>query len=193
VRRSSVVVGGECKCRTRVRQVSSHAVEIVSARDPEVGALMEALTVDLATGEYLPEQTFGYSAEQLEAKGVRLVGVRVDGALAGIGGIELQGGGVAELKRFYVVPASRGAGIADAVIAALLDHATSQGVTTVRLETGDRQYAAIGFYRRHGFVEIPRFAPYEDSATSVCMQRDLDRRVRVRSSRAPRTPGDRGA
>jgi putative acetyltransferase len=34
----------------------------------------------------------------------------------------------------------------------------------------------MAFYRRHGFAEVPRFGPYVDSATSVCMQRDLSRR-----------------
>lgn len=40
----------------------------------------------------------------------------------------------------------------------------------LRLETGDKQHAAIAFYRRHGFVESARFGPYLDSATSVCME-----------------------
>jgi putative acetyltransferase len=43
----------------------------------------------------------------------------------------------------------------------------------LQLETGDKQHAAVGFYRRHGFAEVPRFPPYVDSATSVCMRRDL--------------------
>src|SRR4051795_1055907 len=106
--------------------------EPVSARDPEAGALMAALTADLADGGYLPEEQFGYSVEELEAKGVHLVGVRVDGVLVGIGGIELQGDRIAELKRFFVAPAHRGTGVADAVIEALLDHATGRGVTRVR-------------------------------------------------------------
>ena len=151
----------------------SHAVEILRPRDPEVVELMVALTADLAGEGYAAEETFGYSVEQLEAKGVHLVGVRVDGALVGLGGIELQGDGIAELKRFYVAPAHRGRGVADAVITALLAHARDHGVLTVRLETGDKQGAAIAFYARHGFAEVPRFAPYTDSATSVCMQRDL--------------------
>lgn len=155
--------------------MSNHVAEVVSARDPEVAALLTALTADLAG--YAPEESFGYSVEQLEAKGVRLVGVRVDGVLAGIGGIELQGDGLAELKRFYVVPQHRGAGVADAVITALLAHAAEHAVHTVRLETGDEQLAAIGFYRRHGFVEVPRFPPYVDSATSVCMQRPATPRL----------------
>jgi hypothetical protein len=28
-------------------------------------------------------------------------------------------------------------------------------------------------YRRHGFVEVPRFGPYVDSATSVCFERHV--------------------
>jgi putative acetyltransferase len=32
------------------------------------------------------------------------------------------------------------------------------------------------FYARHGFEVVPRFGPYVDSATSVCMQRHLDPR-----------------
>ncbi len=153
--------------------MSSHEVETVSARDPEVGAMMNALTADLAGQGYAPEETFGYSVEQLEAKGVHLVGVRIDEALVGIGGIELQGDGIAELKRFYVLPVYRGRGAADAIITVLLEHARANGARVVRLETGDKQRAAIGFYRRHGFAEVPRFPPYVDSAMSVCMQRDL--------------------
>lgn len=150
-----------------------HRVEIASPRDPEAGLLMAALTTDLAREGYLPAETFGYSVEQLETRRVHLVGVRVDGELVGVGGIEVQAGGVAELKRFFVAPAHRGSGIADAVIGALLDHAAGKGVTIVRLETGDKQHAAIRFYRRHGFTEVPRFPPYEDSTTSICMQRTL--------------------
>ena len=59
------------------------------------------------------------------------------------------------------------------MIEALLEHARSRGTATVRLETGDKQHAAIAFYARHGFAVVPRFPPYVDSATSVCMQRRL--------------------
>lgn len=145
----------------------------VGVRDPRVLALMEALTAELAGGGYAPEQTFGYSPEQLEAAGVALVGAEVGGTLVGIGGVEVQGG-LGELKRFYVDPGFRGRGVADALMTALTGHARAAGVRALRLETGDKQAAAIAFYRRHGFTEIPRFGPYVDSATSVCMQRPLD-------------------
>lgn len=146
-------------------------VEPIDVREPEVLGLVEALTAELAGGGYTSEQTFGYSAEQLERSGVHLVGAFVAGRLVGIGGLELQDGGAAELKRFYVRPEDRGSGVADAVMAHLVVHGREHGARVLRLETGNRQVAAMRFYTRHGFVVVPRFPPYTDSATSVCMER----------------------
>ncbi|MHA3704004.1 GNAT family N-acetyltransferase [Jatrophihabitans sp. YIM 134969] len=143
-----------------------------SPREPDVAAALEALTAELAEGEYTPEQTFGYSADQLERLGVHLVAARDDdGTLVAVGGIELQDPPFAELKRFWVAPAHRGTGAADAVMRAVLEHAATHERSVVRLETGDRQQAALRFYGRHGFGRVPRFPPYEASETSVCLQR----------------------
>lgn len=150
------------------------SVAPVTVRDPGVPELIDALTVELSEGGYSDEETFGYSLDQLVAAGVHLVGARLAGELVGLGGVELQGDGIAELKRFYVVPGRRGQGVADAVIEALVDFARAAGVTTVRLETGDKQHAAIRFYGRHGFEVVDRFGEYVDSAASVCMSRALD-------------------
>lgn len=148
-------------------------VEAVQAREPEVVALLDALTSELALAGYSADQTFGYSVQLLEQNRVHLVGARLGGQLVGVGGVELGSDGSGELKRFYVVPDHRGTGVADAVITALVAFARGRRTNVLRLETGDKQQAAIAFYRRHGFVEIPRFGPYVNSATSVCMQRDL--------------------
>jgi putative acetyltransferase len=144
--------------------------------DPQVAALLDALTSELALAGYTVEQTFGYTAEQLQRANVFLAGAAVDGQLVGVGGLELQADGVGELKRFFVMPEHRGTGVADAVLDALLAYAEGHELDVVRLETGDKQRAAIAFYRRRGFVEIPRFGPYRSSETSVCMQRTLLRR-----------------
>jgi putative acetyltransferase len=149
-------------------------VRAVAADDPAISSLLSALTVELAGGGYTAEQTFGYSVAQLTSRGVHLVGARVvSGEVVGVGGVELANDGTGELKRFYVLPDHRGSGLADAILAALVSHARSRGASVLLLETGDQQHAAIAFYRRNGFVEIPRFGPYVDSATSVCMQRTL--------------------
>jgi putative acetyltransferase len=155
------------------RVMPAVAVAAVAADDPSVAELLTALTTELAGGGYTAEETFGYSVEQLTARGVQLVGARVAGELVGVGGVELAADGTGELKRFYVLPGHRGTGVADAILAALVSHARSRGASALLLETGDKQHAAIAFYRRNGFVEIPRFGPYVDSATSVCMRRVL--------------------
>ena len=162
-------------------------VHPVAVRQPQVVALLDALTSELAGEGYTAEQTFGYTADQLrnvylvgaastteagrQSANVYLVGARVDDELVGIGGLQLEEGGVGELKRFFVTPEHRGTGVADALLDALVDYARSHELDLLRLETGDKQRAAIAFYRRHGFVEIPRFGSYLASETSVCMQR----------------------
>ena len=88
-------------------------------------------------------------------------------------GVELQAGGFAELKRFYVRPSWRGSPAAPQLLNALVEVARAHGRRSVRLETGDRQHAALAFYRRHGFVDVSRFGPYAASTTSVCLQLDL--------------------
>ena len=171
-------MSSEDRCRYRGGMVElerEHGCTVapVTTRNQQVRALLEALTTELATSGYRPDQTFGYSPEQLEQADVHLVGARVGGSLVGIGGVEVQGDGRGELKRFFVTPEYRGTGVADALLAALLAHAAAGGVELLRLETGDRQLAARAFYRRHGFEQVPRFSPYESSETSVCLQRPV--------------------
>lgn len=152
---------------------SDISVAPVDAGNTEVQHLIDALTTELAGGGYTPEQTFGYSTEQLERRRVHLVGAEVAGRLVGIGGLELQDANTAELKRFYVRPGYRGRGVADALLAVLVAYGQVHGAGLLRLETGDRQHAALRFYARHGFIEVPRFPPYVDSETSICMQRHV--------------------
>ena len=138
----------------------------VRATDPEVRALIDALTAELAGSGYTPEEMFGYSVERLVQAGVHLVGARVAGALTGIAGVEVEGDGFAELKRFYVVPAHRGTGVADALIAALSAYAAERGVRALRLETGDRQHARAALLR-------PARLPGCPAVRSRRRQRDL--------------------
>lgn len=159
--------------RGGVTEIGPVHVLPVRVSDPQVMSLIGALTRELADGGYTAAQTFGYSPSQLDRSDVHLVAARVAGELVGVGGVELQEDGIAELKRFYVTPAHRGTGISQAVLAELVNYAGRHGVEVLQLETGSRQWAAIAFYRRQGFVEVPRFGPYLESETSVCMSRTL--------------------
>jgi GNAT superfamily N-acetyltransferase len=81
--------------------------------------------------------------------------------------------GELEIKRMYVVPTRRGAGIADELLTAMEDAAREEGARRVIIHTGDRQLAALKFYDRHGYTPIPVYPPYEDVAYSLCFEKIL--------------------
>ncbi|MGF1648246.1 MAG: GNAT family N-acetyltransferase [Kineosporiaceae bacterium] len=144
---------------------------------PDSRALVDELTAELATEGYPPESTHGYDVATLLARGVTFVVARVDGVPVGCGGVQVVqdpgGEAFAELKRMYVRPAHRGAGVSRAILQALAGHAGTDGVRVLRLETGVRQRAALAFYRREGFTEIPPFPPYRLDPESVFLERRL--------------------
>jgi len=96
-----------------------------------------------------------------------------DGTAIGCGGLRQLDEVTGEVKRMYVTPESRGTGAADAVLDALEVHARKRGWTHLRLETGDRQPDAVGFYRRRGFERIPNFGSYAGVDYSLCFEREL--------------------
>ena len=54
-------------------------------------------------------------------------------------------------------------------------HPATQDGGPVEAVAGDpaSQAAAIALYRKAGYVDIPRFGPYVDDPTSVCMEQQL--------------------
>lgn len=60
----------------------------------------------------------------------------------------------AEVKRMFVAPASRGAGVGGVLLDALEARARDVGYERIRLDTGDAQPEALRLYRSHGYVEI---------------------------------------
>ncbi|MFI1991146.1 GNAT family N-acetyltransferase [Actinoplanes sp. NPDC020271] len=103
---------------------------------------------------------------------VFLVATR-DGEPVGCGALRQLDDHSAEVKRMYVAPASRGSGVATAILRELEAAATRRGWTTMRLETGTEQPDAIRFYEREGYREIPLYGKYTGSPISKCYERTL--------------------
>lgn len=116
----------------------------------------------------------GYSVEKLIAQGVAFFVLRTDGIPAACGGVQVYGTEYAELKRMYVRPRFRGSGFADVVLERLAEHARSEGVSLLRLETGIHQHAAIRFYERNGFTPIGPFGAYRPDPNSRFYERRID-------------------
>ena len=104
---------------------------------------------------------------------VFLMAVDAGGKALGCGALREIDTASAEVKRMYVVPESRGSGLATAILAALEAAALERGWTTLKLETGTAQPDAIRFYEREGYHPIPRFGYYVDCEISVCYEKAL--------------------
>ena len=91
----------------------------------------------------------------------------------GIGAVRFNEG-FAEVKRMYSIPEARGIGVGEAILVKILATIRAEGETTARLETGDKLVAAVGLYKKYGFLPIPAFGEYVATAdTSYCMEATL--------------------
>jgi GNAT superfamily N-acetyltransferase len=81
---------------------------------------------------------------------------------------------VVELKRMYVIPASRGRGHARTVLAHLEQTAAAAGAGRMVLETGGAQPEGVALYRSSGYESIPAFGHYADSPHSIHLGKKLD-------------------
>lgn len=79
----------------------------------------------------------------------------------------------AELKRLFVLESARGQGVARSLLAAVEAQARASGVSTILLETGPLQHAAIELYESLGYEHIPRFGQYIGDPHSVCMAKPM--------------------
>ena len=154
----------------------SLVIEKAEMPTEEVRALILQLEEERSP-HYEPHQRHGLQLDAIFQPGIHFFLARRAGEALGCGGVALYPG-FAEVKRMFVSQAARGQGIADAIMDRLADVARQSGRPLLRLETGDGQQAAIGFYRRYGFGFCGPFEPYstmppENIATSVFMEKRL--------------------
>ena len=79
----------------------------------------------------------------------------------------------AEIKRMYVVPPARAAGLARRVLAHLETTAAAEGAEAMILETGTAQPEAIALYTSSGYEPIPSFGYYKDEPLNRCFAKLL--------------------
>jgi len=78
-----------------------------------------------------------------------------------------------ELKRMFVKATHRGKGIGVAILNELEKWAFEIGFSSMLLETGTLQPAAIQLYIKQGYQIIPNYYPYIENEMSVCMRKNF--------------------
>ena len=78
----------------------------------------------------------------------------------GTASLQLIGESTAEIKRMWVEPSARRAGVGRAMLDELVERAGELGAGRIRLDSPDFMTAAHALYRSRGFIDIP---PYEES------------------------------
>jgi len=91
----------------------------------------------------------------------------------GCGAIKEYVPGTIEVKRMYVQPDRRGAGIASTILKCLEQWAVELHYSNSLLETGKKQPEAIALYNKNGYAIIPNFGQYENVVNSVCFGKSL--------------------
>ena len=127
----------------------------------------------------VPEIVFYWKDAQTEAEGWVVINSLRGGAAGG--GTRMRKGldmnevlslaKTMEIKRMYVVPESRGKGLATKVVRALELWTVELGHKVCILETGKRQPEAIALYKKNGYQIIPNYGQYEGIENSICFQK----------------------
>lgn len=96
-----------------------------------------------------------------------------DSEVVGCGAIKEYAEGIAEIKRMFVRPESRGRGIARMILSELETWAKEQQFAECILETGWKQPEAVGLYQSSGYEITPNYGQYVGVENSVCMKKSI--------------------
>jgi putative acetyltransferase len=133
---------------------------------PDVTALIRAAERELA-------ERYPHEAPSPVDPLARFVIAYMRGVAAGCGGLVTVSPGVGEIKRMWVRPEHRRAGVGRRILSALERQAQRLGLTVVILETGLRQPEAIGLYEGAGFTRTEPYGEYIGNPSSVCYEKKI--------------------
>jgi GNAT superfamily N-acetyltransferase len=134
-------------------------------------ALMGELSETLAqiTGD---DGKSSFDPSDLRSAKARFVVARnSDGEALGCGAFRPLEEGIAEVKRMFSRPGTRGVG--SAILEFLEDEARALGYRALWLETRLVNEQAVRFYDRKGYQRIPNFGKYVGNPKAVCFEKNL--------------------
>jgi putative acetyltransferase len=153
-------------------QIGDLVITSESATSHDAQTLIQAMYVDL-TPLYGGNASGGFRELAFDQPGGFFVVARVDGTLAGCGGVMPFDATTGEVKRIYVAHEFRGKGVSRAIMADLEQRAREYRYRTLKLETGIKQAPAIGLYEAIGYRRVECWGKYAGEPTSVCFEKVL--------------------
>jgi GNAT superfamily N-acetyltransferase len=134
-------------------------------------ALVKLLDADLAI---VDGKDHAFYSQFNKINNIRYVIVAYeDEKAAGCGAIKEFDKGAMEVKRMYVSPQNRKKGIASMILSELEKWASELSASKCILETGKRQYEAVGLYKKSGYQLIPNYGQYAEVENSLCFEKEL--------------------
>lgn len=152
-----------------IRMIQIKEMDILSS---DAQSLIALLDQELAT-EYAPEHRHGVQPDEFHNRGGVFVVAYAQQKPVACGALRPIDAGTVELKRMFVRMTHRGKGAARQVLNFLEEKARELAFSTIRLETGDRQTAAMRLYDAAGYEKIAPFGEYAASSRSVCFEKKL--------------------
>jgi len=104
--------------------------------------------------EWGPDVPPGMTAHDVEPPNGRWLVAYLEGKAVGCAGLKRLDERTAEIKRIYVIPDARGAGVARALLNRLEQAAREAGYDIVRLDTGAKQPASVALFNSSGYEPI---------------------------------------
>lgn len=147
-------------------------ITLESPRQDVIIKFLEELDAYLSS-LYPPEDNYLLGIDELDQPHIRFFVARRHGEALGCGALRIDSEGWGEVKRMFVLPEARGLHIGRYILRRIIEVAYLQGLTCLRLETGNKQDAARALYRSTGFVECDPFGEYTSNPTSIFMEMTL--------------------
>jgi DNA-binding MarR family transcriptional regulator/GNAT superfamily N-acetyltransferase len=146
------------------RLLVASAVQIAACppADPHARYCIQSYFAELADrfeNGFDPAQSISANDAELTPPAGLLLVATVHGEPVGCGALKFRGDGVAEVKRMWTAPSTRGLGLGRRLLAELEAHAKRRKVKLLRLETNRSLDEAIRLYRSAGYREV---APFND-------------------------------
>ena len=91
----------------------------------------------------------------------------------GCGAFKIYAKDAVEIKRMFVLPNSRGKGVATKILLELEAWASELLFSHAVLETGKNLPDAISLYTKHGYQKIANYGQYKNVSNSVCFNKKL--------------------